>query len=195
MKIIQCLLDENNQMSAGGSPISTIIRNQGKKHLWENRPSPFIDTVVIHYISARDLDARRKFNLALILKIFCDLGVSSHYLITRGGRVLRLVPEEKKAWHAGGSIMPSPDSRKAVNNFSIGIELVATPDSGFTEKQYASCAGLCRNIQKRYGIRLKYIGHQHIAGKKAVKLGLRGEEKTDPGPKFDWKRLRKAVAS
>jgi N-acetyl-anhydromuramyl-L-alanine amidase AmpD len=193
MKIIPCLLDIHNKTKMGNTTVAASVRAQGKKHLWDERPSPACDTIVIHYISAVKIAPCRPFTLARILKIFCDFGVSSHYLIRRNGAVLRLVPEEKKAWHAGGSIMPGQDKRTAVNDFSIGIELVATPDSGFTQKQYSACARLCRDIEIRHGKKFGYVGHQEIAGKKARGLGLRKDIKRDPGSFFNWKRFRKLL--
>jgi N-acetyl-anhydromuramyl-L-alanine amidase AmpD len=193
MKIIQCLLDIHNKTKLGNTTVASSVRAQGKKHLWDERPSPCCDTIVIHYISAVKITPWRPFALARILKIFCDFGVSSHYLIRRNGAVLRLVPEEKKAWHAGGSIMPGKDKRTAVNDFSIGIELVATPDSGFTQKQYSACGRLCRDIEKRHGCQFMYVGHEDIAGKKARELGLRKDIKHDPGPLFDWRLFEKVL--
>jgi N-acetyl-anhydromuramyl-L-alanine amidase AmpD len=193
MKIIQCLLDIHNKTKLGNTTVASSVRAQGKKHLWDERPSPAADTIVLHYISAVKIAHRRPFTLSLILKIFCDYGVSSHYLIRRNGAVLRLVPETKKAWHAGGSIMPGKDRRTAVNNFSIGIELVATPRSGYTQRQYSACALLCRDIEERHGRRFIYVGHEDIAGKKAWRLGLRKDIKRDPGHLFNWKRFRKLL--
>lgn len=193
MKITQCLLDIHNKTRLGNTTVAARVRAQGKKHLWDERPSPFCDTIVIHYISAVKITPSRPFALARILKIFCDFGVSSHYLVRRNGAVLRLVPEEKKAWHAGGSIMPGQDKRIAVNNFSIGIELVATPDSGFTQKQYSACGRLCRDIEKRHGCQFICVGHEDIAGKKARELGLRKDIKDDPGPLFDWRLFKKVL--
>ena len=92
-----------------------------------------MDVVVIHSICAEALMPEDPFDSRWILKIFCDQGVSSHYLIERNGTVLGLVPEEMKAWHAGGSIMPEPDNRHGVNEFSIGIELTASASSGYTK--------------------------------------------------------------
>jgi N-acetyl-anhydromuramyl-L-alanine amidase AmpD len=102
--------------------------------------------------------------------------------------VRQLAPEGKKAWHCGGSIMPSPDLRQGVNDFSIGIELAATENSGYTAEQYESCAMLCHEIEGRYGI-MKYVGHQDVAGPLAVSMGLRQEIKTDPGFLFDWDKF------
>lgn len=161
-------------------------------HLWGERKKKHVDTVVIHYISAFGIRPDTPFAINIIFELFYFYKVSSHYLITRDGTVYGLVPEEKKAWHCGGSIMPEPDSRQMVNEFSLGIELVATKDSGFTDLQYKSLVDLCDMIEKRWPISF-YLGHQDIAGKRAVELGLRNDIKDDPGALFDWdlfKQLR-----
>jgi N-acetyl-anhydromuramyl-L-alanine amidase AmpD len=139
-------------------------------------------------MSAAGTKPRDPFRLEDILRLFVDFGVSSHYLIDREGVVRQLVPEERKAWHCGGSVMPPPDSRRGVNDFSIGVELVATAQSGYTDKQYDSCARLCVDIERRRG-RMRYVGHEDIAGERAVSLGLRTDAKLDPGPLFDWPKL------
>jgi AmpD protein len=145
--------------------------------------------VVIHFISAVNVDPARPYDFGLILKIFCDYRVSSHYFINRDGVITRLVPEGMRAWHAGLSIMPEPDNRKGVNEFSIGIELAATEDSGYTELQYDALRQLCQDIEKRHGKRMTYVGHDQIAGKRAVAMGVRADCKVDPGPLFDWERF------
>lgn len=185
MNIIPCLLDIHNEMCADGVPLGRRIAHSGKQHLWEARSGHVIDTVVIHFISATDRTVGDPFDIGEILKIFVDFGVSSHYLIDRAGIVRQLVPDEAKAWHCGGSVMPPPDLRRGVNDFSIGIELVATAESGYTDAQYASCAAVCKGLETRFGA-LSYVGHQDVAGAAAVALGLRGEMKPDPGPLFDW---------
>jgi N-acetyl-anhydromuramyl-L-alanine amidase AmpD len=84
--------------------------------------------------------------------------------------------------------MPAPEFRRGVNDFSLGIELIATAESGYTDEQYDSCACLCSELEKRHGI-AHFVGHQDIAGKEAVALGLRQDIKDDPGAMFDWKRF------
>jgi N-acetyl-anhydromuramyl-L-alanine amidase AmpD len=191
--IIPCLLDIQNTTAIGVTTVSGLIQGQGRKHLWDDRPSPLVDTIVIHYVSACDVDRDRPFDLGQILQIFCTLTVSSHYLIQRDGRTYRLVPDDKRAWHCGGSIMPVPDGRTRVNDFSIGIEFVATHDSGFTPEQYESCARLCKYIDKQFGRACVRIGHQDIAGQQAVDRGLRKDIKLDPGPLFNWQLLAKQM--
>jgi N-acetyl-anhydromuramyl-L-alanine amidase AmpD len=186
MKITVCLLNVENTVISGNVSIGKLIASSGKRQLWEERPGNVVDVIVIHYTSAAALAQATPFSRELILKLFCDYGVSSHYLIDRGGGVDLLVPEDMKAWHAGGSIMPPPDNRQAVNEFSVGIELMATAASGFAAPQYVSLARLCAEIERRHGRKFLYVGHDQIAGDRAVSMGLRKEKKVDPGRLFDW---------
>ncbi len=150
--------------------------------------SRHIDTVVLHYSSGINVKPSHWADPALVLSIFRRYRVSAHYLIARDGQVYRLVTEQNIAWHAGGSIMPAPDNRRGVNRFSLGIELIATPRSGYTDAQYTALAALLRAIASRYPIR-HIVGHDEIAGSRTVRLGLRDDIKRDPGPLFDWNRI------
>lgn len=188
MKIIKCYIDTNNTYKIREKSISDLLQEKKISELWGNRTSRFIDTVVLHYISAIETSKEDPFNFECILEIFCKFEVSSHYLINRKGNIYQLVPELKKAWHCGGSIMPGTDLRQGVNDFSIGVELVATATSGFTESQYNSLGLLCNNIEMRWNIST-YLGHEDIAGEKAVTLGLRKDIKQDPGNLFNWKKF------
>lgn len=180
MKIVPQLLDKNNPV------VGQRIRSLGKDALWGEREKGHIDVIVIHYISAVEVCPQEPFNTERILGIFCDYDVSSHFLIGRDGVVLNLVPVEKKAWHCGGSIMPEPDCRRAVNEFSVGIELVATAKSGFTVCQYTALSELCCFLEKEFNRKFVYTGHDQIAGEMAVQLGLREQKKEDPGELFKW---------
>jgi len=186
VKIHECLLDSDNCAVIGGGAPGGMAALSQKRRLWGRREGGLIDTVVIHYMSAADIGGGDPYDIRRLLKIFCDLGVSSHYLITRRGKIYRLVPEDMKAWHAGPSVMPAPDNRTGVNEFSIGVELAATAGSGFTKLQYISLIRLCRDIERRQGREMMYVGHDGIAGERAVAMGLRKEPKIDPGPLFDW---------
>jgi N-acetylmuramoyl-L-alanine amidase len=190
MNIIHFLLDETNTMMLRGATVGARVAATGKTHLWSERSGNTIDTVVIHYTSAVNLAPDDPFDRECVLEIFCDYGVSSHYLIERDGATLLLVPEAMKAWHAGGSIMPSGDDRTGVNEFSIGIELAATATSGFTADQYDALVRLCLDMEHRRGRQFVYVGHEDIAGARAVTLGLRKDIKVDPGALFDWTNFR-----
>ncbi len=140
--------------------------------------------LVFHYTAVDDKDS---------LRILTKGGVSAHYLLpslpnyVRGKPVvLQLVPEDKRAWHAGVS---GWNGRKDLNDTSIGIEIV---NKGFTEmllerewypfneQQIDLLTRLAKDIIQRYGIEpINVIGHSDIAP-------LR---KYDPGKLFPWKSL------
>lgn len=71
-----------------------------------------------------------------------------------------------------------PDGRENVNDFSIGIELVTTPEMKYSEAQYRTLGKLIRELHSRWPIRF-VVGHDLIAPGRKV----------DPGHLFDWVRL------
>lgn len=182
-----CLLDAaNTRLLPSGDTLGGAILKTGRSHLWDERPAGLsIDTLIIHYMSALDIAPLHALDLPTVLSVFPHFGVSAHYLILRSGAILQLVPEQCRAWHAGGSIMPAPDDRENVNHFSIGIELMATPGLGYTAAQYCALAALAADIGGRHPLQF-WLGHEEIAGERAVERGLRASAKTDPGPLFDW---------
>ena len=111
-----------------------------------------------------------------------DLRVSSHLLIRRSGEIVQYVPFQRRAWHAGVS---SWAGRERCNDFSIGIELEGADHSPYESTQYAMLARviamLCRSYQHLTPDRV--VGHSDIAPGR----------KSDPGPAFDWPRLRSLV--
>jgi len=149
--------------------------------------------------------ANAPFDWRLCKEILELYGWSSHYMIDRGGVIHHLVKDDDIAFHAGGSIMPEGDDRQNVNDFSIGIELIsADPQTdetisqgqipAFTEEQYKALIALLTDLSRKHGIPAKNIvGHNEIAGARAVQMGLRKDKKEDPGPKFDWQKVRKGV--
>jgi N-acetyl-anhydromuramyl-L-alanine amidase AmpD len=146
---------------------------------FEDRPEgTIIDTLIIH--SMHNPEAKDRFS-ALSCKECLDRHcVSSHYLIDLKGTVWQSVPEEKKAWHAGISQMPE-DGREGVNNFSIGIELIGSEDTDFTEAQYISLALLTKDILSRHPLQYIY-GHCDVApGRKTDPWGL------------NWSRYRRDI--
>jgi N-acetylmuramoyl-L-alanine amidase len=115
----------------------------------ENHPSPnfderpsgtVIDTVVVHATVLNSLQE--------VIDHFADPNtrVSAHYTIDRDGTIVSHVHESNRAWHAGQSRMK--DGRIAVNDFSIGIELVNLNDGTdpFPEQQIAALRDLLRAI-------------------------------------------------
>jgi len=131
--------------------------------------------VVIHYTAMASAEAA--------LERLCDPAaeVSAHYLIAEDGRAWGLVEEAERAWHAGRGAWRRTDD---VNSCSIGIELANPgPLAGFPpfpEPQMAALEGLLDGIMARWRIGpADVIGHSDMAPGR----------KSDPGPKFDWRRL------
>ena len=110
--------------------------------------------------------------------------VSSHLVIRRGGRVVQYVPFHRRAWHAGVS---SYRGRGRCNDFSIGIELEGTDRRAYTDAQYRVLARVVRALLSAYPT----LSPEHIAGHSDIAPG----RKTDPGPAFDWARLRAALVT
>lgn len=136
------------------------------------------DIVVIHHTAMRTAEA------ALARLSDPRAEVSAHYLIAEDGRVWALVPEEMRAWHAGAGAW---GGTRDVNSRSIGIELAnAGPLDGFPpfpEPQMRALEALLDGIRARWPIPVaRIIAHSDMAP-------LR---KSDPGPKFDWRRLARA---
>jgi Negative regulator of beta-lactamase expression len=110
------------------------------------------------------------------------LEVSAHCLIRRDGEVVQYVSFLDRAWHAGRSQF---EGRENCNDFSIGIELEGTDDSGYTEAQYQQLAMLTTAIQDAFPA----ITPARITGHADVAPG----RKTDPGASFDWEQYRTLI--
>jgi AmpD protein len=158
----------------------------------DERSGDKITLIVIHNIS---LPAGH-FGSSCIRKLFCneldtathvdfgdllEMRVSSHLFVRRDGSVLQFVPFNKRAWHAGESIF---NGQSGCNDFSIGIELEGTDDSGFREVQYAKLAKITDQLLAQY-----HIPPDNIVGHSDIAPG----RKTDPGPQFDWIKFRKSL--
>jgi len=107
------------------------------------------------------------------------LRVSAHVLIRRDGEVVQYVPFHRRAWHAGVS---SWEGRERVNDFAVGIELEGADDVPYEEAQYRRLAELIQALSRIYPA----ITPEHVVGHSDVAPG----RKTDPGPSFDWTKLR-----
>jgi N-acetylmuramoyl-L-alanine amidase len=110
--------------------------------------------------------------------------VSAHYVVDEHGEISQLVPEARRAWHAGVSKWESVED---INSHSIGIEISNTghelgyPD--FPDAQIEAVIALCRDILHRHHIRAdRVLAHSDVAPKRKV----------DPGEKFPWERLHRA---
>jgi AmpD protein len=112
-----------------------------------------------------------------------DLRVSAHLLIRRDGGMVQYVPFGARAWHAGESRFAG---RERCNDYSVGVELEGADEVPYTDAQYAALAAVARALMRAYPA----IVPDRIAGHSDVAPG----RKTDPGPAFDWARLRASIA-
>src|SRR5690606_32120709 len=156
-------------------PAAAPLLSAGVRQRWspnaDNRPSgSAIDALILHYTGMP--------SAAAAVNRLCDPAakVSAHYLIDEDGSVVQLVPEERRAWHAGVSEW---QGRPGLNDCSIGIELVNPGHEWgyrpFTEAQYEACIALCRAILERWPIPPgRVLAHSDVAPAR----------KQDPGELF-----------
>ena len=143
----------------------------------ERRGGLLPEFVVIHYTAMASCAAARDR--------LCDAGaeVSAHYLIDYDGTVHALVDEAKRAWHAGAGTWRGLDD---MNSRSIGVELANDGTEPFPEPQMVALEGLLAGIMARWSIPAgNVIGHSDMAPGR----------KSDPGARFDWRRLERSELS
>ena len=148
------------------------------------------ELIVVHSISLPEGD----FGTPHVEALFCNrldvaahpsfheiapLRVSAHALIQRDGELTQFVPFTKRAWHAGVSHF---QGRDCCNDFSIGIELEGCDWQPFEDCQYRRLASLVRVLMEAWPAidAERLVGHCDIAPGR----------KTDPGPHFDWLKLK-----
>jgi N-acetylmuramoyl-L-alanine amidase len=142
----------------------------------EKRPSPNFDArkpnyVVIHHTSDNTAEDALRTLTSPVRK------VSAHYLIARDGRVMQLVDDAERAWHAGESSWGGTDD---LNSASIGIELDNNGREPFAEPMIASLLLVLADLKARFEIPTSNsIGHGDVAPGR----------KTDPSALFPWRRL------
>jgi N-acetylmuramoyl-L-alanine amidase len=110
--------------------------------------------------------------------------VSSHYFVFENGHTLQLVPEGRRAWHAGASHWAGETD---INSCSIGIEIANPGHPGglpdYPEEQIVATLNLCRDICERWSIPPeRVLAHSDIAPGRKI----------DPGEKFPWRRFAEA---
>jgi len=150
-------------------------------------PGTAVDLLIIHNISLPpgvfgSGDVARLFTGTLdagahpFFATVAGARVSAHFFIDRQGDVIQFVSTADRAWHAGASRF---EGRANCNDFSLGIELEGTDFTSFTDAQYRSLCDLVGLLRAAHPLRA-IRGHSDIAT----------DRKTDPGPYFDWARLR-----
>ncbi|MQB42571.1 N-acetylmuramoyl-L-alanine amidase [Rhizobium sp. ICMP 5592] len=136
------------------------------------------DIILLHYTGMGTAEG------ALDWLCRAESQVSSHYFVFEDGRVIQLVPEERRAWHAGKSLWRGEAD---INSASIGIEIANAGHPGglpdFPDAQVEAVIELCRDCGQRWAIAPeRVLGHSDVAPVRKV----------DPGEKFPWARLAAA---
>ena len=136
-----------------------------------------VDTLVLHYTGMRTAAEA----IALLRDPDGPRKVSAHYVVEEDGLVHAMVPEERRAWHAGISHWRG---HEGLNGRSIGIEIVNPGHEWgyrpFPALQMAAVAELCLGILERHPIPARnVVAHSDIAP----------DRKQDPGELFDWPGL------
>ena len=180
--------------------LGTVERNGATTMVAEHegatwRPSPnfgarydgkSIDSIVLHYTGmGTGADAE---------DWLCDRAsrVSSHYIVHEDGRVVQMVRELDRAWHAGIGCW---HGERDMNSVSVGIEIVNPghrdwPEDAatgtldpFPDAQVAAIILLCRSVMERHTIAPeRVLGHSDLAP----------HRKRDPGEAFPWALLAAA---
>ncbi len=138
--------------------------------------SPNFDTrrpnlVVIHHTGGNELQ------YALRTLASPSSKVSAHYLIGRTGKIIQLVDERQRAWHAGVS---SWRGQHDINSASIGIELDNNGNEPFAEAQIQALLALLNDLRARFKIpAANFVGHADVAPGRKV----------DPSAWFPWRSL------
>jgi N-acetylmuramoyl-L-alanine amidase len=136
------------------------------------------DMIVLHYTGMTTGEA------ALARLTDAAAKVSAHYMIEEDGRVFALVPEARRAWHAGVSVW---QSARDINGLSVGVELVNPGHElgyrSFPERQIEAVIALMADIRSRWTIPdERILGHSDVAPAR----------KQDPGELFPWRELARA---
>lgn len=157
----------------------TVVFTERPSPNWnERREGACPDMVILHYTGMHSATSA--------IERLSNPGakVSSHYVIDQAGRIIRLVDESRRAWHAGVSFWRGDTD---INSRSIGIELVnrghAHGYSEFPEMQMQALILLLEGICVRHRIPARHIlAHSDVAPAR----------KKDPGERFDWQRIWRA---
>jgi len=127
--------------------------------------------VIIHHTAQHSLaQTIRTFQLE-------HTKVSAHYVIGKDGRVVQMLNDYLRSWHAGRSKWGNVTD---MNSVSLGIELDNNGREPFPEAQVNALMTLLDTLKTKYRIPFtNFLGHADVAPGR----------KNDPSTFFPWKRL------
>ena len=152
-----------------------IVRDAPSPNHDERPAGEPMDTLVLHYTGMRTAEE------AIGRLRDPASRVSAHYVVEEDGAIWRLVPEARRAWHAGVSHWRG---REALNGRSVGVEVVNPGHEWgyrpFPALQMAAVCDLCLAIIARHAIAARdVVAHSDVSP----------DRKQDPGELFDWEGL------
>jgi N-acetylmuramoyl-L-alanine amidase len=171
------------------SPVAARIYpspNHGERHACARTGATTPDSIILHYTGMPSASEALFWLANPISEVSC------HYFVFEDGRIFQMVPENRRAWHAGrGSWHGETD----MNSRSIGIEIANTghdlsisgplppPGPEFPETQIEAVIALVRDIAARWEIpAARILAHSDIAPGRKI----------DPGENFPWEQLATA---
>lgn len=156
-------------------PDHKTARVRPSPNFGERKDGKTINTIILHYTGMVSGEAAEDW--------LCNpqAEVSSHYLVHEDGRIVQMVREWDRAWHAGKSYWHGETD---LNSVSVGIEIVNPGHQlgyvDFPARQVNAVIRLCRGIILRHGVVAdRVLAHSDIAPGRKV----------DPGEKFPWGKL------
>ena len=166
---------------APARPPITWLKGEGN-YTKSHRPPKAIERIVVHategtfWGSITWLRSKRSH-------------ASSHFVVSRRGKIVQLVHQSDIAWHAGNW---------KVNAVSVGIEHEGITDDpgGFTRAQYRASARVAAFIARRSLMpidRRHIIGHHEVPDPTAAGLSGGASNHTDPGSYWRWRVYLKLV--
>ena len=161
---------------SGAELILDIFEHPSPNH--GDRRGQKVQAIILHYTGMPSTEGA--------LDWLCNEAsqVSSHYFVFEDGRIARLVPEDRRAWHAGRGTWANSDD---LNSISVGIEIANPGHPGgspaYPQAQIEAVIALCRDIAARHTITPSMVlAHSDIAPGRKI----------DPGEFFPWEALKRA---
>lgn len=133
------------------------------------------DMIILHYTGMETGEAAEAWLCNPAAEVSC------HYLVHDDGRIVQMVRESDRAWHAGKS---SWKGVADINSCSVGIEIVNPGHAfgyvEFPDAQIEAVIELCAGIASRHNVAPeRVLAHSDVAPGRKV----------DPGELFPWGKL------
>lgn len=192
----------------------TTVEKLLPDYCYSGRKIDKVDGLVIHHFSCMNVDPGNQFDIDACYNLMVDLNLprsqrehylkddrcnegrfyaSAHAFIDRDGTLYQLINYGLKANHAGASMMAD---RHNCNEFTLGVELIGTSNSGFTEAQYDTLAEFCAEQMAEHDFDEEFIQGHDTVRNAAIQDGKKSARKYDPsgqwdgnGTNFDWNHL------